>query len=82
MPLPMVSYCHVAPYFDHLDIRSEMVSLMTLPTACNISTDANSVTWQKHVAPHFSSLDLRNAMMLMMMLSVLHNVNASTNSFT
>ena len=59
MPAPMVSHdqnCHVAPHFDHLDVRNAVVLLMMLSAPCyakasthdnDANTGATGITYNK-----------------------------------
>ena len=58
---------HVAPHFDHLDLRNAMIPLMIL--SASYYADVNGITWpQSHVAPYFSCFNLRNAVVPLIML--------------
>ena len=57
MPAPMLSHdqkSHVAPNFNHLDLRNVMVSLTTLLASHDSKTSASGVNDQKsYFEPHF-----------------------------
>ena len=47
--MPVVSHderSHVVPHFDHLDLRSSVVPLMTLSALHDAYTDASGITWE------------------------------------
>ena len=62
--MPMASHeekSHVAPHFDHLDLRNSMVPLKMLSASHDIGTIANGVTLEtSYVTPYFDCFQLRN----------------------
>ena len=62
---------HVAPHFNHLDLRNAMVPLKTFSASCDASSSIIGVTWsESHVAPCFDHLYVTDAIVPLMTLLV------------
>ena len=62
----MTKKVYVAPHFDHLDLRNEVVPFMTLSTS-HCQCQCHHMT-KSHVASQFNHLDLRNTLVPLMTL--------------
>ena len=73
MPSPVVSHnqrSHVTPYFNCLELRNTLVSLVMPLALHDASSSGVTLPKNSNFAPHFDHLGLKNTMVPLPVLSV------------